>query len=111
MLLDKDTSFHKIELDLWMLVLGDFGAGACMITFGALLGKADLFQLWVLITLEIIFYTLNESIGVVYFKAVDIGGSMFIHAFGAYFGLAASYFFQSKKAITESDKAAGGYNS
>jgi hypothetical protein len=47
------------------LVIGDFGAAACMITLGAVLGKADLFQCWVLITLEVIFYSLNESIGLV----------------------------------------------
>ena len=82
-----------------------------MITFGALLGKADLFQLWILVTLEIIVYTLNEAIGVFYYQAVDIGGSMFIHTFGAYFGLAASYWFQSKKAIEKQDQCAGGYTS
>jgi ammonium transporter Rh len=32
---------HK--LDVTSLVIGDFCAAACMITFGALLGKADLF--------------------------------------------------------------------
>ena len=83
-----------------------------MITFGAILGKADLFQMWVLITLEILFYTLNEGIGVAYYKAVDMGGSMYIHTFGANFGLAASYFVQPKKAIEQHDKkCVGGYNS
>ena len=41
--------------------------------------------------LEIIFYSLNESIGVIHYQAVDMGGSMYVHTFGAYFGLAASY--------------------
>lgn len=37
---------------------------------------------------------------------------MYIHTFGAYFGLAASYFFQPKKAIEQHDKkCVGGYNS
>jgi ammonium transporter Rh len=99
-------------LDVTSLIVGDFGAAACMITFGALLGKADLFQMWILITLELVFYTLNEAIGVVFYQAVDIGGSMYIHTFGAYFGLAASYFFQSKKALKEhGEKCVGGYNS
>jgi len=40
-----------------------------------------------------IFYGLNESIGVLVFKATDMGGSIFVHTFGAYYGLAASYFF------------------
>lgn len=85
--------FHKIELDITSLIAGDFGAGAVLISFGALLGKVSLKQLWLLTTFEIIFYSLNESIGVSAFGAVDIGGSMFVHTFGAYFGLAASFFF------------------
>ena len=40
-----------------------------------------------------IFYGLNEAIGVVIFKATDMGGTIFIHTFGAYYGVAASYFF------------------
>ena len=106
------NDFHAIHLDVATLVVGDFCAASCMITFGAILGKADLFQMWLLISLEVIFYGLNEGIGVSVFKAVDIGGSMYIHTFGAYFGLAATYFFQNKKAIKEHDKkCVGGYNS
>ena len=44
-------------------------------------------------SLELIFYGINESIGVGLLRVTDIGGSMYIHTFGAYFGLAASYFF------------------
>merc|ERR1719195_1710965 len=37
---------------------------------------------------------------------------MYVHTFGAYFGLAASYFFDNKKAIeNKSGKCGGGYNS
>lgn len=61
-----------------------------MITFGACLGKATLPQLIVMMIFELIFYAINESLGAVTFKAVDMGGSMFVHSFGAYFGLAVS---------------------
>lgn len=37
-----DRKFHKITLDIPSLIIGDFGAGAVMITFGALLGKCSL---------------------------------------------------------------------
>lgn len=40
--------------------------------------------------IEIPLYAFNEAIALVEFKAVDIGGSMLIHAFGAYFGLGVS---------------------
>lgn len=104
--------FHAISLDIPALIIGDFGAGAVLITFGALLGKISILQLWMLCTLEIMIYTLNETIGAGIFQAVDMGGSMYVHTFGAYFGLAASYFFQPGKALADKEeRAAGGYNS
>lgn len=92
-----EESFHRINLDIPSLIIGDFGAGCVLITFGVILGKCNLSQLWVLATLEIIFYGLNESICAGTLKAVDMGGSMYVHTFGAYFGIAASYFFSPKK--------------
>lgn len=47
--------------------------------------------------IEVIFYALSLNIGVVKFKAVDVGGAIFIHSFGAYFGLTCSYFLTAKK--------------
>lgn len=64
-----------------------------------------------LATLEIVFYTLNEAIGAGLLQAVDMGGSMYVHTFGAYFGIAASYFFRPKKAFKHAGKCAGNYNS
>merc|ERR1719195_1973575 len=72
----------------------------------------SLSQLWCLATLELVFYSINEAIGAGQLGAVDMGGSMYVHTFGAYFGLAASYFFDNKKAIEDKDgKCGGGYNS
>jgi hypothetical protein len=34
--------FHAISLDIPGLIIGDFGAGAVLITFGAVLGKISL---------------------------------------------------------------------
>ena len=75
------------------MIVGDFGAGTAMITFGAVLGKANLQQLLVLTTWEMIFWGLNESIAVK-MGATDMGGSMLVHTFGAYFGVAATWFFK-----------------
>ena len=36
------TVLHKIDVTLEKLIIGDFGAGAAMITFGVLLGKCNL---------------------------------------------------------------------
>lgn len=106
----KGEYAHKIDVSITALINADFAAAACMITYGALLGKCDLFQLWIIITLEVFFFALNESIGVVIYSAVDIGGSMIIHTFGAIFGLAATYHFKNKEAIQQHEwKAVGGY--
>jgi ammonium transporter Rh len=107
-----EKHWAKIELDIKSLIIGDFGAAAVLISFGAILGKCSLQQLWLLATIEIIFYAINESIGAGILKAVDMGGSIFVHTFGAYFGLAASYYFQSSKAIkNETGKCEGDYYS
>lgn len=83
-----------------------------MITMGALLGKHSLAQIWLLVTLEIFFYGLNETICAGKMGAVDMGGSMYVHTFGAYFGLAATYFFNPSKAMKdERGLCQGGYNS
>eukprot|EP00756_Hemistasia_phaeocysticola_P028798 Hpha_TRINITY_DN16193_c2_g4::TRINITY_DN16193_c2_g4_i1::g.3715::m.3715/K06580/SLC42A, RHAG, RHBG, RHCG, CD241; ammonium transporter Rh len=83
-------SWHKLQIDLPTVITGDFAAGAVMITLGAVLGKVGPIQMLVLAMLEIIFYSINESIGVIEYKAVDVGGSMFVHAFGGFFGVGAA---------------------
>merc|ERR1719319_996819 len=55
-----------------------------------MLGRITPSQLIVMCILELFFYAINEYIGVAEFQAVDMGGSMFVHTFGAYFGLACS---------------------
>lgn len=78
---------HKITLNITSLITGDFAAGAVLISFGAVLGKATVEQLVLMMIFEIMFYAINESIGVIEYMAVDMGGSMYVHTFGAYFGL------------------------
>ena len=44
------------------------------------------------------FYSANEALNIYVLKAADIGGSMLIHTFGAYFGLGVSHMLYKKKA-------------
>jgi ammonium transporter Rh len=83
--------WESIKIDLVQLVEGDFAAAACLITMGALLGKTTPQRLILVAVFEIVFYALNYSLLGGAWEAADIGGSMAIHAFGAYFGLAASW--------------------
>ena len=84
------------------LVLSDFAAVAVLITFGSMLGRASPFQLFLIAFLEVIFYSANNAINDHVFKAADVGRSMIIHTFGAYFGLACSVMLNRRKAINHS---------
>ncbi|GMF17364.1 unnamed protein product [Phytophthora fragariaefolia] len=75
-------------MDIPTLINGDFAAGAVLISFGAVLGKITPTQLVWMTFFEIIFYAINEFVLTEYLLVVDAGGSMVIHAFGAFFGLA-----------------------
>ena len=73
------------------LITADFNAGTVLITFGAVLGKTSRLQLIIIAIVETVFYGVNEMVLVHYLKVTDIGGSMIIHMFGAYFGLAVAF--------------------
>jgi len=88
---DAAHGFSKIKLGIVDLVKADFAAGAVLISFGAVLGKTTPLQLLAVVFLELIFYGINEAIGAGRLSAVDMGGSIFVHTFGAYFGLALSW--------------------
>jgi len=94
-----------VYMDVGMLISSEFCAGAVLITYGALLGKTSLTQMMFIALAEPFFYALNEAIS---FKLdiADVGGSMVIHTFGAFFGLAASRVLTPAKARGPSDNAA-----
>jgi len=89
----KGESFSTIQISVESLIWGLFGAATAMISYGALLGKCSLQQLMFLTFFEMIFWGLNVAICTEMIQAVDMGGSIIIHAFGCYYGLAASYWF------------------
>lgn len=75
-----------------------------LISFGAILGKCSIVQLFVLASIEMVFYGLNREIIKQIFRTTDAGGSMTIHVFGAFFGVAASLFFSRKQACKDKNK-------
>jgi ammonium transporter Rh len=90
-----------LELTISTILNGDYGAAAVLITFGALLGKCSLFQLFGVASIECFLFALNRAILEHIFKATDDGGSMYIHIFGGFFGLAAQFFYQVKAACRD----------
>lgn len=81
----------KIPLHLTQLVEGDFAAATALISLGAVLGTTSPSQTLAMVCFEVIFYALNFHVGITGLKVADIGGTMMIHSFGAYFGLAFSW--------------------
>ncbi|XP_056419971.1 ammonium transporter Rh type A isoform X3 [Hyla sarda] len=79
----------KIEIGIKSMINADFSTATVLISFGAVLGKTSPLQMLIMAILEITIFACNEHL-VAFLGATDIGASMVIHAFGAYFGLAAS---------------------
>jgi ammonium transporter Rh len=82
---------HSVET----LMLAEFSVATALIAMGAVLGRLRVFQYAVLTVLLVPLYALNEYLvldnGSGLTKGFqDSAGSIVIHAFGAYFGLAAS---------------------
>jgi len=93
----------KIPLNVEMFIEGDFAAATALISLGALLGKCTPAQALVMVTLELAFYALNYHLSIVELGASDVGGTMAIHTFGAYFGLACAW------VLSKEDKTVKGH--
>ncbi|NWH48358.1 RHAG protein, partial [Fregata magnificens] len=78
----------KIHVGIKSLINADFSTAAALISFGAVLGKTSPVQMLILTILEITIFACNEHLVTEVIQATDVGASMTIHAFGAYFGLA-----------------------
>lgn len=87
----------KIKINLMSLLSADVGAATVLISMGAVLGRTSYIQLIVMGVVEIVLFVVNSHIGVHLLGAADAGDSIFVHAFGAYFGLAVSFMVNRKK--------------
>ncbi|CAH0727198.1 unnamed protein product, partial [Brenthis ino] len=83
------------------LLEADIMSATVLITFGAVLGLASGLQLLFIGIVEVAVACLNFWLVADIFKAADVGGSMAIHAFGAYFGLGVSWALKSRKTKTD----------
>ncbi|XP_065563752.1 ammonium transporter Rh type A-like isoform X2 [Artemia franciscana] len=81
----------KIEVEIFSLLNADLGTAAVLISFGAVLGKTTPLQLIVMLLIETALFATNEWMTIHIFHVADIGASMFVHVFGAYFGLMVSF--------------------
>ena len=88
----SDETAFPLSIHMPTLIDAQFSAATLLITFGALIGRVSPLQMLVLALCEAFFYAFNKVFLVLgMIGAEDVGGSMTIHMFGAYFGLAVSY--------------------
>lgn len=92
-------NYHDISVDVVTLVTSDFAAASVLIAFGVLLGRASYIQMLFAAICCTILFGLNENIGFE-LEISDVGGSMIIHTFGAYFGLACSWALSLNRPVT-----------
>ncbi|XP_029678346.1 ammonium transporter Rh type B-B [Formica exsecta] len=102
---------NKAHLSLESLLNADVAVAAPLISMGAILGKVTYMQLIFMGIVELIMFTINMYIGEHLFMVVDAGGSMFVHVFGAYFGLAISFVFGLKERPKEHELEGSSYQS
>jgi len=80
----------SFEIGFYRLVYADISVIAVLVAFGAVLGKTTLTQLVVLALIGVTVQIVNEYINIYLIKAHDVGRSVYVHLFGAVFGLAVS---------------------
>lgn len=100
----------KLELSIAHMIDADFGAGSILIAFGAVLGKLHIFQFTVMAMIQSIIYGLQFVLCFKILGAVDLGGSITIHMFGAIFGVVVALMLRNHKAINNPNNTSN-YNS
>jgi ammonium transporter Rh len=80
---------HPYKLDFMDLLNANFAVAAVLISFGGLI-KISPMQILIVILVELVCYCANKVFLLTNLLAIaDCGGTIIIHVFGAYFGLAA----------------------
>ncbi|XP_076066961.1 ammonium transporter Rh type B-like [Oratosquilla oratoria] len=100
-----------ITLSMLDLLNGDLASGTVLISMGAVLGKTTPTQLVCMILIEVVVFAGNLYFGMEVLGVFDIGGSIFIHTFGAYFGLGVAKTVSRNLNVIDHPKEGSSYNS
>ena len=87
---------HCTRLDVKSMTNSLFASATVLISMAALLGKITPTQMTINVVFEIVLYGVNRWIIVDILDISDAGHAMTVHAFGAFWGLAASIFLWPK---------------
>ncbi|VDP11171.1 unnamed protein product [Onchocerca flexuosa] len=100
----------RFSISILDLITADFVAITVLITMGAVLGKLTPVQYMVMSAIEVPVAVAVEHLILRYLKVIDIGRSMVIHCFGAYFGLAVAKVINKREMIAHQHEGSS-YNS
>lgn len=95
----KENWEDTININTEIFIRADYAAAAVLISFGGVIGKINISQMLIMATIETFIYALQEMLVFEKIKAIDAGGSITIHTYGAYFGLMFSLIFSPKTVI------------
>ena len=92
------------------LIGADFACACVLISFGVIIGTASPLMLIVMTMIEVVLFNVNEVIGRQYFGTRDAGDTIFVHMFGAYFGLAVARVIWDQKIEDSQNKGEDKYS-
>mmetsp|Transcript_14533 Transcript_14533/g.20718 ORF Transcript_14533/g.20718 Transcript_14533/m.20718 type:complete len:471 (+) Transcript_14533:103-1515(+) len=105
-LIFESLFLNKYALSMSSLINAEFSAATLLISFGALIGRVSPLQVTLIAVFQSLFYVINKVIVLNYLQVEDVGGTVTIHMFGAFFGLAASYALGPQLKVSASNNAA-----
>jgi len=91
------TTFGHFNITQANWNLAEYCAISMTIAFGAFIGKANNLQMLIATLIGVLLYSVNEKILFVSLDVQDIGGSMSIWTFGAFYGLGVSWWLNYKE--------------
>lgn len=100
-----------VNVSMGALLNGMFTSAAVLISFGAWIGKVNGEMLCILVFFECILQAVNNYICTTLLSINDMGGTIVIHCFGAYFGLGATLMLTPKNVRERAGLAGSSYDS
>ena len=92
--LNTQDESKSLVISVMDLTKALYGVAAVLISLGGVVGKIGPSQLIVLVICELAVYSFNNQVLLTsWLKVQDVGGTIIIHMFGAYFGLGLLLFF------------------